>query len=146
VAAMNADPEVYRFTGGAKTREQTLLRITEAIDHQQQHGFSLWTVVLKSTGAVIGRCGLIRREIAGARDMELGYAFSREHWGFGYATEATRAALDYAVRVRACKRVVAIIDPQNRGSLAVAAKLGMSFEREVEFEGAKLGLYATSRM
>jgi RimJ/RimL family protein N-acetyltransferase len=142
VTGMNNDPEVCRFLGGMKTPEESLLKIVEAIDHQRQHGFSRWSVTLKDTGAIIGRCGLMRKHISGVTEIELGYAFAREHWGRGYATEAARAALDYSFGVLRHRRVVAIIYPKNHASIGVAGKIGMAFERDIVWEGLPAGLYA----
>lgn len=52
-----SDPEVARFIGGVRTREWHVHRTKEIIDHQRLHGFARWSVILKSTGDLIGRCG-----------------------------------------------------------------------------------------
>jgi RimJ/RimL family protein N-acetyltransferase len=44
-------------------------------------------------GALIGACGLDAREEA----PELGYWLGARYWGRGYATEAVRAVIDYAL-------------------------------------------------
>src|ERR1700680_1822534 len=77
IAAMNTDPVVCRFLGGVKTSEQSRQKIDEAIEHQRQHGFSRWTVLLKNTGEPIGRCGPMVKHVGGAAEVELGYAFTQ---------------------------------------------------------------------
>jgi [ribosomal protein S5]-alanine N-acetyltransferase len=137
-----ADPQVSRFIGGFRTLEWHRQRIKEIIEHQRVHGFSRWTVVLKSTGELIGRCGPMFRAIEGVPEVELGYAFPRVHWGNGYATEAAKASLDYCFDVSSQRRIVAMIDPENHASIRVAEKIGMAFERMIEWEGEPATLYS----
>ena len=63
--------------------------------------------------------------------MEIGWRLHPDAWGHGYATEAGRAALEAARDQLGLTRIIAVIDPGNAASLAVARRLGMSFERTV---------------
>ena len=141
VAAMNTDPVVSRFLGGVKTPDQSRQKIEEAIEHQRQHGFSRWSVIRKNTGEVIGHCGPMVKQVGGAAEVELGYAFTRPHWGHGYATEAAQAVVAHCFDVLGQGRVVAIIDPENSRSVRVAVKIGMTYERVIEWEGKPAILY-----
>lgn len=98
------------------------------------HGFDLWGVELAATGELIGDCGLVRREIAGRDEIELGYHVLEEHWGHGYATEAALACVAHA-RALGHSRIVALILPSNLPSQAVARHLGMRPGPEVEWFG-----------
>jgi RimJ/RimL family protein N-acetyltransferase len=82
------------------------------------------------------------RAIEGVSELELGYALARSHWGKGYATEAAKAALEYCLSVAGQPRTVAIIDPLNHASIRVAEKIGMAFERSIEWEGEPANLYS----
>jgi ribosomal-protein-alanine N-acetyltransferase len=141
LAALNTDPVVCRFLGGVKTPDQSRQKIDEAIEHQRLVGFSRWTVLLKNTGEPIGRCGPMVRQVGGAPEVELGYAFARAYWGHGYATEAAQAVVAHCFDVLDQGRVVAIIDPENSRSVRVAVKIGMTYERAVEWEGKPAILY-----
>jgi [ribosomal protein S5]-alanine N-acetyltransferase len=55
----------------------------------------------------------------------LGYGIHNHLWGRGYATEASRAALDIAFRELGFHRVEASMIPANRASAGVARALGM---------------------
>jgi RimJ/RimL family protein N-acetyltransferase len=50
----------------------------------------------------------------------------RPYWGKGFATEAARAAMDYAFTTQPVERLISCIDPQNAASQAVAQRLGES--------------------
>ena len=89
----------------------------------QRYGYGLWGVVLKTTGQVIGLCGLIRRD--GMAHTEIGYSFLESAWGQGFAFEAASAALRHAREVIGLETVVAITSPTNAGSIAVLLKIGL---------------------
>lgn len=141
LAAMHSDPEVARFIGGVKTREQTRQRLEGWIAEYQRYGFSKWAVVLRAGGELIGRCGLAFEVADGVAECELGWTFARAHWGNGYATEAAAAAMEHSFRVLGFKRLVSLIRPGNSASVRVAVRLGMTHERLVQWNGAPAELY-----
>ena len=91
-----------------------------------RNGFGLYLVQLKETGESIGMCGLIKRETL--EDVDIGYAFLPKFWSKGYAVESALAVKEQA-RGLGLKRLVAIVDPENQGSIRVLEKLGMQFEK-----------------
>jgi RimJ/RimL family protein N-acetyltransferase len=107
-----------------------------------QNGFGLYLVVLKETGESIGMCGLIRRQ--GLEDVDIGYAFLPEFWSRGYAVESAEAVKAYARDVVGLKRLVAITDPANAGSIRVLEKIGLRFEKMVRLseDDIELKLFA----
>ncbi len=76
IAELLNDPGWLRFIGDRQVRTtddaREYLR-NGAIAHAAKHGFALGAVQRTSDGALIGMCGLIRRE--GLDDVDLGYAF-----------------------------------------------------------------------
>jgi RimJ/RimL family protein N-acetyltransferase len=67
----------------------------------------------------------------------LGYAIGREWWGRGIATEAARAAMEWAIEAFGLIRVHASTDLRHVRSQRVLAKLGM--RRETVRHGDHLG-------
>lgn len=61
-------------------------------------------------------------------EIVLGYALGRRHWGRGYATEATRALLDWALAQPSIWRASAVCDVDNPASARVLERVGMRFE------------------
>lgn len=94
-----------------------------------KHGFGLWLVELKETGEPIGMCGLIKRD--NLDDVDIGYAYLPKFWSKGYAVESALAVKEYARNVVGLRRIVAITNPDNWGSIRVLEKLGMQFEKMV---------------
>jgi len=104
----------------------------------EKNGFGLYLVVLKDTNESIGMCGLIKRE--GLEDVDIGYALLPRFWAKGYAIEAARATREYAKNVIGLKRIVAIVDPANQGSIRVLEKLGLRYEKMVRLSADDIDL------
>ena len=100
------------------------------ISSYERNGFGLLAVTLSDSGQPIGMCGLIKRDTLD--DVDIGYAFLPKFWSKGYAFEFAQAVMKYGKDVVGLKRVVAIVDPTNAGSIRVLEKLGMTFEKMVK--------------
>ena len=107
-----------------------------------KNGFGLYLVKLKETGESVGICGLIRRDQL--KDVDIGYAFLPRYWSKGYAVESALAVKAQARDMIGLKRIVAIVDPRNAGSIRVLEKLGMKFEKMVKLseDDIELRLFA----
>jgi ribosomal-protein-alanine N-acetyltransferase len=130
IAAMHAlfsDPEVMKYIGGKPldSIERTRERILRWIGYQEKFGYTLWAVIEKSSGELIGDCGLFPFENEGP-EVEVGYDLRRDRWGRGYATEAARACLDYGFDKRKLERIVAVTYPEHIASRRVLEKCGMT--------------------
>ncbi|HSB00329.1 MAG TPA: GNAT family N-acetyltransferase [Anaerolineales bacterium] len=107
-----------------------------------KNGFGLYLVLLKETQESIGMCGLIKRD--SLEDVDIGYAFLPKFWSKGYAVESALAVKAYAKDVIGLKRMVAITDPANEGSIRVLEKIGLRFEKMVRLseDDIELKLFA----
>src|SRR3954452_15699336 len=102
-----SDPPVIASFGGALfDRSQMEQWVRRNLDHQEQHGYGLFSVIHKETGLLIGDCGLERMEVAGEPEVELGFDFRSDHWNQGFATEAAGAVCDFAFRSLQLPRLV----------------------------------------
>lgn len=108
-----------------------------------EHGFGLWAVVYRESGACTGLCGLVRRE--GLDDVDIGYAFLPAFRGQGFALESALGVKAHARDVVGLARLVAIVSPGNGPSIRVLGQLGMNFERTLRLPGdtSDVALYAT---
>jgi ribosomal-protein-alanine N-acetyltransferase len=61
-----------------------------------------------------------------AQPIELGYGVLPDHRNRGYATEATRALVEWALSQPSVERVIAKCDPSNSPSVRVLEKIGMT--------------------
>ena len=128
--AISQDPDVNRYLplSHPPTLQSVHRWIEWATEEQELEGFSVWPVIRKDTGVLIGRCGLHRMENG---EIEVAWIFARDQWGNGFATEAARGALDFGLRVVNIERIIALVAPLNSASVAVAHRCGMRFERVV---------------
>lgn len=108
------------------------------------YGFGIWTVLEKpgnkETEAgvglrVIGRAGICYRE--GYEDPELGFMISAERQGHGYATEVCRAIVRYGHEELGFERILAFVQPDNKASMRVCDKLGMTKLGQVSLQGVQ---------
>lgn len=126
------DPSFIQNIGDRKVRtlEDARAYITNGpVESYRKNGFGLYLVESKETGESMGMCGLIRRNTL--NDVDIGYAFLPRYWSRGYAIESALAIKRQARDVIGLKRLVAVVDPQNLGSIRLLEKLGMKFERMV---------------
>ena len=138
VLAYHTDPRYLRFYAWAgRTAAETRDFIQMFLDQQvaqPRDKFQL-AVTTKADGRLIGNCGL-RLDAPTARTANIGYELAPEHWGQGYATEATRAILAYGFTAFGLHRVWATCVADNIASAHVLVKLGLRREahlREVAY-------------
>ena len=116
------------------------------IAHEQQRGYGMFAVLLKSNGRVVGDCGLEHYEnIDGRSGIEIAYEFDKAYWRHGYATEAAIVVRDYAFTELGLNRIVAFILEDNVGSRRVAEKIGMTIEKVVLKDSQPFLRYALNR-
>ncbi|MER7246563.1 GNAT family protein [Kribbella sp. NPDC000426] len=72
--------------------------------------------------------GFARISPSGTWGAKLGYAIGADHWGHGYATDASRVLLRFAFGPLGRHRVTAAIGPENEASIAVVKRLGFTYE------------------
>jgi len=125
--AFYSDPEVmairkYGVLDAAAARDQ----IQRMLGHWAAHGFGMWFVEENANGYFVGECGL--RWLEDGSDVELSYGLYPGFRGRGFATEAARAALRFAVDGLGFERVVALSRGDNVKSHHVLEKLGMVLE------------------
>lgn len=105
------------------------------------YGFGLWAVIEKSSGALVGRCGLSVEEIDGQGELEIGYMTGKAWQHKGYGLESVRAVLRYAAEETGELRVAARIDKNNKASAALARKAGFVYVKTADFKGRSTDLY-----
>jgi len=140
-------------TEGTKTRNErqqwlqwTILNYKE-LARLNQPPYADRAVVLKQTQQVIGACGFVpclapfgqlpswqsasHEAVTHFNSPEFGlfYAFSPAYQRQGYATEATKALIDYAFAQLHLERIVATTTYENLASIGVMRKVGMRIEK-----------------
>jgi len=144
-----SDPQVMRYMNATGTVPRAPLAHAMTVIGKRQvewdeRGYSAWALMRVEDSAFMGHVGFFI--IDGTRTVELGYALGRAYWGQGYATEAARAALDYAFRHTSLTEIVALAFPQNAASLQVMKKVGMQRRgRTTDYYDLALEMYSIDR-
>jgi len=63
LTALYADPDVMRFLGGTRSRDEVLSILNSYIREYQTYGHSFFATILKSDQRFIGQCGLLNQEV-----------------------------------------------------------------------------------
>ena len=133
LVALDSDPEVMRYIGRGVTYtpDQTEAAVHRMLEHYRRHGYGMYALVYKPEDVVIGRCGFKFWEELGR--VEIGWLVARAYWGQGLAYEAAQPVMAYGFEQQNFSEIIAIIDRPNLASSKLAEKLGMRFERELDF-------------
>lgn len=144
--AILGDSETVRYYPEPFSLEKTREWITWCLEYYKKPGYGLLAVILRETRMPIGDCGLTLQEVDGVERNEIGYHFSREHWGKGYASEAAAAMRDYAFGILKMNELISWMPPENKPSRMVAERIGMTFEKETTNRfGAPAVVYSIRR-
>ncbi|MDQ3112163.1 MAG: GNAT family N-acetyltransferase [Bacteroidota bacterium] len=121
---LNSDPEVVQYTGDGPFESVEAAKdfLTTYQDVYKTNGYARWIVELKSTGEILGWCGL---KLHPDKSTDVGYRFYKKHWGKGYATESAKASIDYGFSVLKLQRIFAHARKENIASLRVLEKCGL---------------------
>lgn len=138
--------EVWR-TEARREWIEWVSRNSHELENLYQPPFGDRAITLRESGVIIGSAGLVpsfgpfgtlpgfdvEPESAAARrytpEIGLFWMLSPEFRGKGYATEATRALIDFAFTEMNVRRIVATTEYDNFPSLAVMRRLKMRIER-----------------
>jgi [ribosomal protein S5]-alanine N-acetyltransferase len=119
------DSEVMQHCAGA-VPHNLLAKVLDA--YQKSHyekGISVYAVVEKNSGKVIGAAGYNVRNTV--EKIELVFHFAKVCWGKGYATEAANACVEIAKQNKDIKILYASADSENMNSIKILQKLGFQF-------------------
>jgi len=105
------------ITGHPLSYAQVSDGLRQQIMHHEQYGFGFCAVILKTTGAFIGRGGLKPGESPRGITGELSWLLSTAYWGRGLATELGQVSIEYGVTNLRLARIFATAYRANRASV-----------------------------
>lgn len=143
-ARLTLDPRVYRTLwpwSPPPTAADIVAGLRDKRDHWQRHGFGLWLLRDRVTGAAVGRGGLQYTDALGGFAVEAAWAIVPERWGQGLATELARASVRVAFDSLRLEEVIAITLPDNFASRRVMEKAGFEPDGQIEHVGLTHVLY-----
>jgi ribosomal-protein-alanine N-acetyltransferase len=126
-------PDVRRFLfdGAPLSSAEVAETIEESKGDFAAHGYGIWLIELGSGPGsgpspgpgLVGTAGLRPLEESG---LEIFYSLAPAAWGHGYATEAARAVVEFALDSLGLPEVLAEVDEGNAASVAVVKRIGMT--------------------
>lgn len=128
LAAIVGSPEVtYWLSFDQRNEAETAEMLTGILDRAKHKPRSEYYLAISrsTTDNVIGLC---RLALGGVKAAKLGFAVRADLWGQGVATDATATMVNFAFTTLELHRVTAAIGPSNEASIAIAKKLGFSYE------------------
>lgn len=141
------DPEVARFLGTTGQPMPSVDKLREnlgkRIEKTQGQDMGFWALELKDTGELIG--GALLQLLPDESDVEVGYHLGKRHWGQGYATEIASRLVRYGFEEVGLKRIVGVTYPQNKASMRVLEKSGLSHRGQSKYGEVDVELFVVER-
>ena len=108
-------------------------------------GFGFFAIEERATGLFVGEAGFhdLHREMEPSIEgtLEAGWALMSNGQGWGYATEAMTAAINWADSAFPDHRMTCIINPDNLPSLRVAGRLGFVEQQRTQYKGSPIVVF-----
>ena len=118
--------------------------IAKNLERYTTDGFGSWALCLRSTGELIGDCGLTNQAVEQTTEVEVGYHLRADHRGQGLITEAASACMQYGFSTIGTARLVSMVHPENYASMEVAKRIHQR-TRRFERLGDLYHLFFTER-
>lgn len=138
MAAVYGDEEAMRWVGDGSPLDRAGCEkwIEVTIANYKNRGYGMSALELKTSGAVIGFCGIVHPDQQ--PEPEIKYALLKHYWGRGLASEAVAGMLMYGRTTLGLPRIIATVAPDNVASQRILIKSGLvEVERRFE-DGAEV--------
>lgn len=139
-------PEWIKYIGdrNVRTEEQAINHLENgSIKSYYDNGFGLLMVETKDGNQQIGMCGILKRDTL--EHPDIGYALLPDFAGNGYAFEMAHAMLQYATVKLKLLTIYAITVPENKRSIKILEKIGLTFVKRFHFTDSNQELLLYSR-
>ena len=138
---LNGDPEVVRYIRPVQNREEAMdafQKLQE--DYLKKPGYGRWAAHLKSNGEFVGSFAIISLPWD-EKKIQMGYAFPKENWGKGFATELLLKGLKHGTDNLSLTEIYGITEVPNIASQKVLLKAGFEFQSVYKEKGIDLNVY-----
>lgn len=137
---LNLNPNVIKYTGNSAFKNINEARkFLENYKDYKLNGYGRWSVINKEMNKFIGWCGLKFGEMENENDI--GFRFFEEEWNKGFATESAKACINFGFDKLNLKRIIGRAMKENIASIKVLEKIGLEYEKDVDFEGKEAVIY-----
>ncbi|MGQ0738768.1 MAG: GNAT family N-acetyltransferase [Bacteroidota bacterium] len=144
---LNGSEEVMRYIRAVKTREESDAHLEQILADETANpavGKGRWLVEEKATGRFVGSFAIIPIP-SEPEKTQLGYSFIQEAWGKGYATEVSKAGLQFFLDNTDVPEIYGVTETANTASMKVLEKAGFRFHSIKMEEGKELTIFIVKR-
>lgn len=99
----------------------------------------------KTSGKLIGHCGLLVQKIEDKLELEIGYSILPEYWNQGFAIESAKKCRDFAFDHNFSDSLISIISLTNTPSEKVAIKNGMTIDKVTEYNQNTVNIFRITK-
>ena len=136
-------PEVMQHLGGVQSPEEWSAAYNRILGFQRDYGHTFWIVEDRTSGEILGFCGIKRVNAPGAGDLtgmhEIGWRLRLGSWGQGIAKDAAIESLDLAFGRFEAPAVIATTVPANEASQGLMKRLGMTRREDLDYVDTRFG-------
>ncbi|MEW2524193.1 GNAT family N-acetyltransferase [Streptomyces sp. NPDC047071] len=137
---LDSDPEVMRYLGGVRSREQVVEKAHRAAlaDAKRAEGLGYWAGFVQGDFVgywILRPPGDIDEEPA-AGQAELGYRLLRRYWRQGLGSEGSAELIRHAFEDLGLDRVCAMTSAGNAASRATMAAVGLRHVRDFDADAS----------
>jgi [ribosomal protein S5]-alanine N-acetyltransferase len=125
-----------------QTPEEHCRQWLDKIFHRYANNSGGMNVLIdKQSGEFVGQCGLLIQTVDGIEELEVAYSMMPQHRGKGYAPEAAKKCIDFALANRLRESLISIIHEDNVESQKVALKNKLSIDKHTTFDNNPVRIY-----
>ena len=129
------DPKTSEFWEGLPSNPQIACQqqFDRVFERYDKYLGGMNALVLKTTGVLIGLCGLLVQTVDEVQELEIGYSILLKFWHKGYASEAAQKCKEFAFENDLAESLISIIQVDNLPSQKVAMKNGMYLDKTTTY-------------
>jgi [ribosomal protein S5]-alanine N-acetyltransferase len=137
---LDSNPNVHTHLGKKHITDinQAKINVHNLLQQYTNYGVGRFVIIEKVTGSFVGWCGL--KLVTETRNnhinfYDIGYRLVEQHWGKGFATEASIACVKYAFEQLKLSNIYAICELENKASRNILEKIGMQCIEMFDLDG-----------
>ena len=140
-----SDTAIMEYIRPILTLEETTQIFNAQIDQYNfEEYFGRYLIIEKKSNSFTG-IFLLRKPVD-RTGVEIGYAFRRQDWGKGFATEIVKAAVEYVFTNTNFSSIYAYTDRRNMNSKKVLEKSGLIYLENIIEDGKALEVFSLEKM
>ena len=139
------DAENMKFFGAPYDDKKMRRLMDWTFNNYKKYGYGFWAIIDKSSGLLVGDCGLTMQKIDDEWLPEIGYHLNKKYHGLGYASEAAQLVKEYIFRNYAFDELYSYTFEKHFASMKVMERNGMTFKKMFSEDGDNYVVYSVKR-